>query len=121
MPRLKVTDWIEWTDDCQGKKDFDGRFVSLSTRYWPRGGGFSIFDPAQPGRGLRTNEDQSIAPHAHASIVLGEDYEHPLAEADFRGETFEEVKAQVERWAQEQFEKLLDRLPWTQAPKRRRL
>lgn len=30
-----------WEDDCQGKKDYDAELVSLSTRYWPRGGGFS--------------------------------------------------------------------------------
>ena len=34
-----------WTDDCQGKKDFDGRLLSYSTRYWPasyRGSGIYI-------------------------------------------------------------------------------
>ena len=36
--KLKVS--ARWTNDCSGKKDFDGRIVDLSTRYWPRGGGF---------------------------------------------------------------------------------
>ncbi len=32
----------KWTNDCQGKKDYDGSIVRITTRYWPRGGGFTI-------------------------------------------------------------------------------
>lgn len=39
MPRINA----RWTDDCQGKKDFDGTIIDISSRYWPRGGGFGLF------------------------------------------------------------------------------
>lgn len=100
-----------WTNDCQGKKDFDGSIVRISTRYWPRGGGVSIWD----GRDFRTNSDQTIRPSATAAIVLchGEPREGSpygdytdLAEREFSGDTFEEVAQQVEVWGQEQFDKI---------------
>jgi hypothetical protein len=34
---------IKWRNDCQGKKDYDGRIVHVSSRYWPRGGGYFTF------------------------------------------------------------------------------
>jgi hypothetical protein len=80
----------EWTNDCQGKKDFDGEIVTLSTRYWPRGGGFGL---------MVRNE-----PSAKSSILL--DGECVTSE-EFDGETFEDVAAQVEAWAKEQHAKIV--------------
>lgn len=34
----------EWKPDCQGKWNYDCDLVSLSCRYWPRGGGFHTLD-----------------------------------------------------------------------------
>ena len=39
-PRLLLS--AKWTNDCQGKKDYDGPILEVSTRYWPRGGGFFV-------------------------------------------------------------------------------
>lgn len=38
----------KWTPDCQGKKDYDGQILSISTRYWPSGGGFATFSYTEP-------------------------------------------------------------------------
>ena|ERR1041385_3822824 len=109
----KETVCAKWTDDCQGKKDYDGRIISLSTRYWPAGGGFHILDAGSSE--LRLSEDGSIKPSAHASIHLnfGEpdqygygDYRE-LADKEFKGETEAEVKAQVESWAAEKFSRIV--------------
>lgn len=100
----------EWTDDCQGKKDFDGKLVSLSTRYWPRGGGFSLFSRET---GWQDNDARpEIKPSAHATIYLGStsdgfyDDAVKLADAEFEGETQEEVQRAVEAWAAEQFARI---------------
>ena len=26
---------LQWTDDCQGKKSYDGALLSVDSRYWP--------------------------------------------------------------------------------------
>lgn len=100
----------QWTDDCQGKKDFDCEIVSLSTRYWPRGGGFFSFDTAT--RQFTENEDRpQIKPSAKAAILLDHTKEGggtELVAQKFEGETFEEVAAQVEAWAKEQHAKITD-------------
>lgn len=90
---------IEWTDDCQGKKDYDGDLVQLSTRYWP--GHHTVFDTVTPEKGL--HEVPGGKPHANCMIYLLDDYDNPLAKADFRGDTFAEVAAQVEAWVETQF------------------
>ena len=100
---------IEWTDDCQGKKDYDGRLVVVSTRYWPAGGGFHVFDSRQPEKGLHQNQDGS-PPSAKSSILLARGdlngtYEK-LIEKEFEGESFEAIASQVEQWAAEQYEKI---------------
>jgi hypothetical protein len=121
-PTLAVPPHVpaRWTDDCQGKKDYDGTLVSLSTRYWPRGGSFIVY--ANPGGfvsdGADPERQRTIPPHAHAAILLrvaGEDeadYREPitLAEHEFTGETQEEVQAQVEVWAQTQYERVVSAL-----------
>lgn len=95
----------EWTDDAQGKKDFDGDILSISTRYWPAGGGFSIF---VPGQGF-THNPLDTKPSAKSSLVFRyAEYESiDLAEKEFEGETFEDVARQVEAWAQEQMNKVV--------------
>lgn len=80
-----------WTDDCQGKRDFDGELVSLSTRYWP---------------GSYSRDGQ---PSAKASIhLLGADDEYVVLRAqEFSAPTEAEVKALVEKWAAEQWRQLV--------------
>ena len=90
---------IHWTDDCQGKKDFDSEIFSLSTRYWPRGGGFSVITRQAGASELRIEGNDArpeIKPSAVSSIyLLGE----KIARAEFEAETEEEVKRLVEAWA----------------------
>ena len=33
LPHLLLA--AEWTDDCQGKKDYDGDVLAITTRCWP--------------------------------------------------------------------------------------
>lgn len=90
----------EWTPDCSGKQDYDADLVSLSTRYWPRGGGFLMFS----GGEFQGNESRpEIKPSAKSSIlVMGKEW----VSADFEGETESEVKAQVEAWAAAQWDRI---------------
>jgi hypothetical protein len=83
-----------WTDDCQGKKDYDGRLVSISTRYWP---------------GSRYADGK---PRANASIVLNHgkpdkygygDYT-VLREQEFSGDSETDTKHHVEVWVKAQFD-----------------
>lgn len=88
-----ITPCATWTDDCQGKQDYDGRLLGISTRYWP-------------GR-YQTNG----WPSAKASIVLhhgepdsdGHGATTPWRVAEFEAPTEAEVKAQVEAWVWERF------------------
>lgn len=98
----------KWTDDCSGKKDFDARVLSISTRYWPRGGGFLYVGG---GKGVRPSiEDRpDIKPSAKASLMLliaGDRY-IDIAEQYFEAETPEEVFAAVEVWATAQFNRAI--------------
>lgn len=99
-----------WTDDCQGKKDYDGKLVSLSTRYWPRGGGFATFSREAGWEDNAARPD--IRPSAHATIYLGSTandfYENAeqLIDREFEGDTQEEVQRAVEAWAAEQFQRI---------------
>lgn len=112
------TPCAKWTDDCQDKKDYDGRLVSISTRYWPAGGGMHIYDSTHPEKGLVLSTNPAIKPSANASIVLnfGEPDEYgygdsrDLATAEFEGETEAEVKEQVEEWVLAKFEKIRELL-----------
>lgn len=105
-----LTPCAQWTPDCQGKWDYDGRLIDISTRYWPRGGGFSEYNPAT-GRWIENQDRPDLRPAATASILLrhGEPGERgygdyiTLAEQEFSGETEAEVKAEVERWVATQF------------------
>ncbi len=88
--------YVEWTDDCSGKKDYDADIVRLSSRYWPRGGGFMLLNN---GRIEENDTRPEIKPSAISHILLGDE---DLARCEFEGETETEVKAQVEAWATEQ-------------------
>lgn len=92
----------EWQLDCQGKQDYDANLVRLSTRYWPRGGGYA--ELTDNGRWLENKSRPSIPPSATATIYLQDD---PLTTASFEGATEAEVKAKVEAWAREQFAKVV--------------
>ncbi len=95
-----------WTDDCQGKKDFDGSVVELSTRYWPganSGYGVTLLSMAHNGHVREELVPHGSRHHAHTSICLvrgtGGDL-LTLAGEHFFGDSFDEVKLAVEAWAQ---------------------
>lgn len=105
----------KWTPDCQDKQDYDSPIISLSTRYWPRGGGFTLIHKENGQVTFQDNDERpTIPPHAHASILLEfrdrnadnkeQEYYSTLTEADFTGETEDEVKRQVEEWSRSQIE-----------------
>lgn len=100
-----------WTDDCAGKKDFDGDVLSISTRYWPAGGGFFI---SKDGGKLLPSIEwcPDIKPSATAALMLrlaGGRYIDIVAQ-DFKADTPEEVFAAVEVWATAQFNRAISAL-----------
>jgi hypothetical protein len=105
-----LTTTARWTPDCQGKWDYDGRYLVVSCRYWPQGGGFHTFSQATGFRpSIETNPD--VKPSAVAAIHLehGEADENGhnadylvIVEKHFSADTEAEVKALVEIWVQEQ-------------------
>lgn len=96
----------EWTNDCCGKKDYDGKIVVVSTRYWPKGGSTMVFDSGHPELGLRAYDDGSPA-SAHSSILLvGSGEELVLTEVQKTGAGFNEVSLAVEEWVQEQMNRI---------------
>jgi len=95
----------KWEDDCCGKKDYDGDILRISSRYWPRGGSTLSFNTATPELGLH-HVDDGNKPSATSNLLLYANGGYlVLATKDFEAETFEEVAAQVEAWAQEQMDK----------------
>jgi hypothetical protein len=113
---------IVWTDDCQGKKNYDGSILSISCRYWPHGGGFHLLDTSKlpSDEAWQGNEKRpEIKPSASVSLTLDyfeneEEKSDPdnhswndLISADFEGETEEEVKAKVEKWVQDVFDDIV--------------
>jgi hypothetical protein len=94
---------IKWTPDCQGKWDYDGDLVRVSTRYWPRGGSAHIYQGGQFVSDQHSPERQHIKPSANSTIYVGEDFDDVWREKDFTGETEAEVKAAVEQWVAEQY------------------
>lgn len=93
----------EWKPDCQGKWDYDCDLVSLSCRYWPRGGGFHALD-TNKGYWAGNEARPEIRPSANAAICIGDLESGPyeeLAKAEFDGDTEAEVKTKVETWAKE--------------------
>jgi len=114
-----------WTDGCQGKKDYDGRVLGISTQYYPRGGGHFTLDP-NGSQKLQGNETRpEIKPSANASFVLrkmcvdDDGVEYPddgygdsvdIVSCDFEGETEQDVKSQVEEWVQKVYTDMIDLL-----------
>lgn len=103
----------KWTLDCQGKQDFDGTLVRLSTRYWPRGGGFTIMERVDGHIRLEENDERPhIRPSAHATIYLGDtadeyyDDAQKLCDIEAEADTEAEVKAKIEAWVAEQYERI---------------
>lgn len=104
---------VKWTPDCSGKQDFDGGLVEVSTRYWPRGGGFLVVRCGPEGTTVEDNDARpEIRPSATSTIYLGNcrddfyDDAERLARQSFEGDTEEEVKAAVEAWVAAQFQRI---------------
>ena len=104
-----------WTHDCQGKQDYDGNLLSISTRYWPgpEGGGSFTFDSRTGKFGTLPYGKQ---PSAHAAIHLCLGPREPddgggdsvvWRDASFEAATEAEVKAQVEAWVQARFDEVV--------------
>ena len=98
----------KWTPDCSGKWDYDGVILEISTRYYPRGGGFHVSD----GKGdLRPSAEKfpDVKPSATSKIeiVHGDDDYALLIQQEFTGDTEAEVKGAVEKWAAEKFERIV--------------
>lgn len=102
---------LEWTNDCQGKMDYDGEVLSVSTRYWPRGGGFHIMTGGGSWEGNETRPE--IKPSAHSSILL---FGKEIVKKEFEGETPAEVHYAVEVWVREQVTSLAQHLSSWKAP-----
>ena len=90
-----------WTSDCNGKQDYDGRMLSISTRYWPAW------------------KSSDRRPSAHAAIHVNHGRPDPdddwgdytvLFDQEFSAATESEVKVLVEAWVAEQFAYILGRL-----------
>jgi len=101
----------EWTDDCQGKKDYDAHILSISSRYWPRGGGFTglFIQPGKPPIFEDNDARPHIPPSATSTLLLRykDDESIELARGEFEAETQEEVQRQVEVWAQAQMDRVV--------------
>ncbi|MEE7625397.1 hypothetical protein V3O24_04425 [Methylobacter sp. Wu8] len=85
---------ITWADDCQGKKDYDGDIVAVSTRYWPsnhqkNGMCSAICDISMYDGFLDRNGESEL-----------------LISKNFEGATFAQVAEQVEPWAQAQMDRI---------------
>jgi hypothetical protein len=80
--------------DCQGKQDFDREVVSVSTRYWPRGGGHFVLTAEGDWQGNEARPE--VRPSATCAITL---MDEDLISRDFEADTEQEVKDKVEAWA----------------------
>jgi hypothetical protein len=105
---------MTWTPDCQGKEDFDGAMVFLSTRIYPRGGSSDIWEIRDGVVVDHSKTDdprrQGIKPSGYAHIVVfGVNYER-----SFEAETTEQLKKDIEAWYSQYIERaqnLLRTLP----------
>lgn len=119
--RKPLVPHARWTNDCQGKQDYDGEIITVSTRYWPGpdGGGGSLLVENGPTGFSMSTVPYGDKPKAHSSILLnlGPAEEHDgggrhlvWADRKFTGGTEAEVKAKVERWASKQMSEIVRRL-----------
>lgn len=87
LKKLK-THTAKWTDDCQGKKDFDGEVLSISSRFYP---------PSY------SRDGQTFSAMSSLNLYGTDDSYAEVVRGDFKGATEEEVKAKVENWASAQW------------------
>lgn len=95
---IEVIPPAAWTNDCQGKKDYDGDLISISSRYWPP----------------NYNRDGKHSAHAAIHLNLGPSAVHfpgrylehdsyrVWRDHEFVATTEARVKEMVERWVQTQ-------------------
>jgi hypothetical protein len=111
MPQIKP--YAMWTSDCQGKQDFDGPILSVSTRYWPGPEGGSALCVSG---GAVTKVPYAPTPSAHSSILLslgpreeddGGGHYLVWREANFEAHTEAEVKSKVEAWVKLQLDDIV--------------
>lgn len=100
----------KWTNDCQGKKDYDGSIISFSSRYYPgreSGEGFDVFDSATR---QWTKHPYGERPSAVSSIgLIDSDGDYiSLVEEKFEGDSQAEVQAAVEKWVAENSERVVN-------------
>lgn len=96
----------EWTDDCQGKRDYDGPVISISSRFYPgaaSGKGAMCFTL----EGAKLTESvipYGDRPSAVSAVVLniGDQDCIALKEEKFEADTDAQVFAMVEAWAEQQ-------------------
>lgn len=93
-----------WTDDCQGKKDFDGYVVILSTRYWPANYSSKGLCSANCSFELQHGEPYSAYDNKYTDDNI------TLIEKEFEAATEGDVKEQVELWASEKFNEIAELL-----------
>lgn len=76
----------DWTLDCQGKQDWDGALVELSTRYWP--GNYQLNGKVS----------------TKCSILLAGE---TLVSKEFEADSELQVKAMTEAWARAQLDEIV--------------
>lgn len=81
---------IKWTNDCQGKKDYDGEFISVSTRYYP--------GTYQANRLCSASSQIGIPVEGLLTV---------LAHKEFEAKTEQEVKLLVESWVRMQTREII--------------
>jgi len=83
---------IDWTDDCNGKKDYDGELVCISTRFWPS----------------NYQKNGSCSAKCHVMMMDGgrSGESKDLIAQHFEGDSFDSVSSQVEEWAQTQADRV---------------
>lgn len=78
---------VRWEDDCQGKADYDGPLLSVSSRYWP-----AKF-------GHRHSAHSALVLHHGKPDDQGWKGERKIiCEREFTGSSKEDVQQQVEEW-----------------------
>jgi len=89
---------IKWTDDCQGKKDYDGDIVFISSRYYPK-------DYQSNGK---------VSARSSVELSDGEEWHNgeteELVSNVFEGDSFEEVSLKVEKWSEIQINRIYSAL-----------
>ncbi len=92
-----------WTDDCQGKKNYDGQIISIQSRFWP------TIDLTNPDvRRILPSAKAAICIHFKSKQKSGEMTENQiiLIEREFEDQSEEVVKEQVEVFCEYEFMKI---------------